>query len=222
MRMRVVATGRTGAQRENQVDLAPTDTTNELYNRVAQAIGTRPNDFRLTYNEKPIDAENRKVEELGLKDGGTLYAAVIADGGAIVNAIKKILNMGGNSHQVPTQPFSPWHSPSPSEKEWLVTNYTNMLIHQPAARAVNLRHYELDFRPLQGQFAGQLFHITTKIPSPYNPPQIYVRPNHGHPNIHKDGRLCIVTPWQPFGGVWEFIERVKMVLTQPNYHSRVP
>ena len=220
MRCRVIATGRSGAQRESQVDIAPTDTANELYNRVAQAIGSRPNDFRLTYNEKPIDADDRKVEELKLRDGGALYCAVIAEGGGFIDSIKKILNTSGSSHRAPARTFSRRYSPS--AQEWLNMQYANMLAHQPGARAINLRHYELDFRPQEDMFAGQLFHITTQITSPYNPPVIYVIPSHGHPNIHKDGRLCIVTPWQPFGAVWEYLERVKMVLTQPNYHSRVP
>lgn len=201
MRMRIIATGRTGSQRESQVDTAPSDTANELYNRVAQAIGSRPTDFKLTYNEKPIDADNRKVEELGLKDAGTIYAAVLAEGGGFIDAIKKILNASGGSHRVPAQTFSPRQSTSRSAQGWLNTQYANMLAHQPGARAINLRHYELDFRPQEDMFAGQLFHITTQITSPYNPPVIYVTPSHGHPNIHKDGRLCIVTPWQPFGAV---------------------
>ncbi|RLE65661.1 MAG: hypothetical protein DRJ38_03435 [Thermoprotei archaeon] len=225
MRIRVVAVGRSGEEAQRQVDIAPTDTVGELYQRVAEALDRSPADFSLSYKEKSLTDKNQKIASLGMKEGDTVYASVMAEGGGGLREILKKamgslssqifyfyeVNSVGNSH---------FNRPLPkSEANWLAREYANMLRHQPAAKAIDLRNYYFEYRARSGPFTGRIFCLYIRVNSPYEPPVIYCQNPHGHPNFYPDGRLCIATPWQPFGSLFEYLERVKYVINNPCYHS---
>jgi len=248
MRIGVIAVGRSGEEARKQVEIAPTDTVEELYRRVAKAFDRNPRTFTLTYNEKPLTDKNQKIATLGMKEGDTVYASIVAEGGGFKETIRRITGSLSSpsfsedetspielsSNQPPYETLSletsaPILSPSsirqpeptqPSlEIRWLNIEYTNMRRHQPAAIARTLRWYLFDFYVPKGRFRGCVFSLHVIVDSPYDPPRIYCYNSHGHPNFYHDGLLCIRTPWTPFGSIWEYLERVKTVIARPNYRS---
>jgi len=229
MRILVIAVGRSGEESRKQVEIAPTDMVEELYRRVAHALDRSPKDFNLIYNEKPLTDKNQKIVTLGIKEGDTVYASIVAEGGGFKEAIRRITDSlsfpSFSVVETPTPIFCSSPIPEPestqprSEIEWLNREYANMLRYQPAATAKSLREYLFDFHVPKGRFRGRVFSLHLVIDSPYDPPRIYCYDSHVHPNFGHDGLLCIRTPWTPFGSLWEYLERVKTVIVKPNYRS---
>jgi ubiquitin-protein ligase len=228
----------TGEEARKQVDIAPTDTVGELYQKVAEALNKSPRDFRLTYNEKPLTDKEQKIATLGMKEGDTVYASVVAEGGGLKDAIKRMMGFPSSpsffEYQVYPVEFElrqrslekasfgesmQDRTTLRSEVEWLNREYAGMLRHQPAAKAIDLRHYYFEFKATAGDFEGLVFRLHMFVNSPYDPPLVYCENPHGHPNFYPDGRLCIRTTWTPFGSLWSFLDGVKFVINQPNYHS---
>lgn len=93
MRIGVVAVGSSGEETQKQVEISPTESIGDLYKKVAQALEKRPQDFKLTYNEKPLTDKDQKISTLGMKEGDTVYASIVAEGGALKNAIKRLMDL---------------------------------------------------------------------------------------------------------------------------------
>jgi len=221
LRIAVIAVGARGEEARRQIDVSPQDTVGDLYRMVAEVLGKELNDFTLTYKEKPLDNKDQKIATLGMKDGDTVYATIVADGGlGLLTQVKSFLssifsnsssfNFTGKSRESPS---------NPSHQKWLNIQYAGMQKHQPAARAIDLKHYYCEYRASDGPFKGEVFRLHMFVKSPYDPPLIFCENPHGHPNFGRSGRLCIRTPWQPFGSLWEYLDRVKSVIRNPNYDS---
>lgn len=230
MRIGVVAVGSSGEETQKQVEISPTESIGDLYKKVAQALEKRPQDFKLTYNEKPLTDKDQKISTLGMKEGDTVYASIVAEGGALKNAIKRLMDLPSyffkkeTYEQLSHFQFSGQAQESviiapKSEIEWLNMEYAKILRHQPAVRAIDLRHYFFDFKASAGPYQGLPFRLHMYIVSPYDPPIIYCENPYNHPNFHYNGALCIRSPWNPFGSIWEYLERVKFVVNKPNYNS---
>jgi len=228
MRIAVIAVGRSGEESRKQIEITPTDTVEELYRRVAHALDRSPKDFNLTFNEKPLTDKNQKIATLGIKEGDTVYASIVAEGGSFKEAIRRITDsLSSPSFSVVENSPVFWSSlvsqpestQSSSEIGWLNREYASMLRHQPAATAKSLREYLFDFHVPKGRFRGRVFSLHLVVVGPYDPPSVYCYNSHGHPNFGHDGLLCIRTPWAPFGSLWEYLERVKTVIVKPNYRS---
>jgi len=233
LRILVLAVGRSGEARQ-QVEIAPTDTVEELYRRVAKALDRNPREFNLSYGEKPLTDRNQKIASLGIKEGDTVYASIVAEGGGFKETIIRIAGSLSSPsfsvdeiHSLETDSPSFPSSSLPKEEStqlnseivWLNREYGNMSRHQPAAKAKSLREYLFDFQVPKGRFRGRVFSLYLVVDSPYDPPRVYSLNSHGHPNFYHNGLLCIRTPWTPFGSLWEYLERVKTVIVKPNYRS---
>jgi ubiquitin-protein ligase len=223
MRIGVIAVGRSGEEARRQVEIAPSDDVGELYQRVAQALGRNVGEFNLTYKDQLLNDKSQKIASLGMKEGDTVYASVIAKGG-VKEALKRMMGflstpIFSEASTVYYQITQPIQANPESTEEWLNREFVGMYIHQPAAEIVNLRYYKFEYKAAQGPFKGLIFKLHIFLKSPYDPPEIYCEDPHGHPNFYSNGRLCISTPWQAFGSVWEYLERVKAVINEPNYDS---
>jgi ubiquitin-protein ligase len=221
MRIAVIAVGRSGEEARTQVDIAPTESVGDLYQRVSQALNKNIGDFNLTYKDQLLKDKSQKIASLGIKEGDTVYATILATGGGLKEAIKRMMGF-------PSSPiFSddvvyyriPLHGTLKSEEEWLNRELVEILIHQPAVKVIDLRHYYFEYRATQGPFTGLIFKLHIFIKSPYEPPGIYCENAYSHPNFYSSGKLCIATSWQDFGSLWEYLERVKIVINEPNYSS---
>lgn len=222
LRLAIIAVGSHGEEARRQVEVSPTDTVKDLYRAVAEALGSSTDNFKLSYKGEPLNDMERKVSSLGIKDGDTIYATVIAEGGlGLLRNAKGFLSSIFSS--VLLSPNRKYHVPrrlSESEEMWLNVQFAGMLKHQPAAKAIDLRHYYYEHRAKSGPFKDRVFVIHMFISSPYDPPSIYCENPHGHPNFYSNGKLCLKTPWEPFtSSLWEYLERVKLVIEEPNYDS---
>jgi len=221
LRLAIIAVGSHGEEARRQVEVSPTDTVKDLYRAVAVALGLDTHDFKLSYRGNPLDKLGQQLSTLGIKDGDTIYATVMAEGGlGLLDNLKGFLS-SIFSTPVPSPSGRNFSSKyfSELEEEWLNVQFAGMLKHQPGARAVNLKHYYFEHRAQNGPFKGKVFRLHMLVHSPFDPPEIYCEDPYYHPNFYSNGKLCMKTPWEPFGSLWEYLERVKLVIETPNYDS---
>ena len=219
MRVAVIAIGRSGEEARTQVDVAPTDTVGDLYQRVSQALNKNVEDLRLTYKDQLLKDKSQKIASLGIKEGDTIYATILATGGGLKETLKRMIGLSPSPIFSSDVVYYPAYRTLKSEEGWLNREYVGMLRHQPAAKAIDLRHYYFEYRATQGPFRGLIFKLHIFIKSPYEPPDVYCENAYSHPNFYPNGKLCIATSWQDFGSLWEYLERVKIVINEPNYSS---